>query len=375
MKKTISLLLAVLMLAAVLTACGNKTTTSAPASTPAAAAPEAETADPAKLNLSGRHWVIGGQPRNTSLYLYYAEELGLFEEAGLDVEIVSLANGPALNESLNAGELDAAANGMAAVYILPTGNYYYVGDANMNYGGQAMYARTDSEIVKAGKYKDTNLYGSPETAKGATILGLAAAPQQYIAYAWAEALGLNDDDITFVAMDHAQAYQAFMAGEGDCVGSTQPYSNEMDVDPNYTLIADFKDLAGGPLLDSIVFNKELADQYPDDVVAILNCMYTSMNELQNNPDKRAAFAKNLYETLGGTTTTDENIQSEIANVNFWTWDKLANPDFPFGNTMTVIGDFFIKMGLIEEGSETAIQESLNHSFVERLLEYRAANGL
>ena len=117
--------------------------------------------------------------RQTSLYLYYARDLGLFEEAGLDVEIVTLANGPALNEALNAGEIDAAANGMAAVYVLPTENFYYVGDATINFGGQAMYGRTDSAIVQAGQYGDTPYIGSPETVQGASILGLGAGPQQH----------------------------------------------------------------------------------------------------------------------------------------------------------------------------------------------------
>lgn len=379
MKKKMSLILVSVLALSLIAGCSKqdskpKDKTEGAPSTQAAADPGADTgADSAKagLQLSGRHWKIGGQVRQTSLYLYYARDLGLFEEAGLDVEIVTLANGPALNEALNAGEIEAAANGMAAVYVLPTENFYYVGDATINFGGQAMYGRTDSDIVKAGQYGDTNYYGSPETVSGATILGLAAGPQQFIAYAYAEAMGLSTEDISFVAMDHAQAYEAFITGQGDLLGTTPPYSNTLESDGNYTLVADYIDLAGGPLVDSFIVSREIADQYPDDVVAILNCVYEAMDRLAKDEDARAEYAMKLYKEEGGTNYSDEDMASEIKNVTFWTWEQLENPEYPYGNTMKVMGNFLMEQGLIEEGSMPQIEAALNHSFVDRLLEYRA----
>ena len=379
MNKRFGMLLVSAMALGLLTGCGGgedtATTTAATtaANTEAAAGSEAATEAESSgvLQLSGRHWKIGGQVRQTSLYLYYARDLGLFEEAGLDVEIVTLANGPALNEALNAGEIDAAANGMAAVYVLPTENFYYVGDATINFGGQAMYGRTDSAIVQAGQYGDTPYIGSPETVQGASILGLGAGPQQYIAYAYAEALGLTASDIEFVAMDHPQAYEAYITGEGDLLATTPPYSNLLESDPNYTLVADYTDLAGGPLVDSFIVSKELADQYPDDVVAILDCVYEAMDRLANDDEARAEYAMDLYLNEGGTTYSDEDMASEIANVTFWTWEQLADPEYEFGNTMKVMGEFLMEQGLIEEGSMPQIEAALNHSFIDRLLEYRA----
>lgn len=364
-----------------LAGCGQKAeeTTAAAVTTAAEAAAEGESAaeteaGATELQLSGRHWKIGGQVRQTSLYLYYARDLGLFEEAGLDVEIVTLANGPALNEALNAGEIDAAANGMAAVYVLPTENFYYVGDATINFGGQAMYGRTDSAIVQAGQLDGTPYYGNTETVQGAQVLGLGAGPQQFIAYAYAEAMGLTSSDIEFVAMDHPQAYEAYITGEGDLLATTPPYSNILASDPNYTLVADYTDLAGGPLVDSFIVTKELADQYPDDVVAILDCVYEAMDRLANDDEARAEYAMNLYKEEGGTTYSDEDMASEIANVTFWTWEQLENPEYPFGNTMKVMGDFLMGEGLIEEGSMPQIEAALNHSFIDRLLEYRAGKA-
>lgn len=366
-------------LAAVLLAgCGKKQEApAAPAQTQVAAQEEETGANGTEtevaggeLKLSGRHWKIGGQVRQTSLYLYYARDLGLFEEAGLDVEIVTLANGPALNEALNAGEIEAAANGMAAVYVLPTENFYYVGDTTINFGGQAMYGRTDSDIVKAGTYGDTKYYGSPESVAGANVLGLGAGPQQFIAYAYAEAMGLDSEAIEFVAMDHAQAYEAFITGQGDLLATTPPYSNVLESDSAYTMVADYMDLAGGPLVDSFIVNRDLAEEYPDDVVAILECCYEAMDRLARDDKARSEYAMNLYKNEGGTTYSDEDMASEIKNVTFWTWESLENPEYPFGNTMVVMGEFLMGQGLIEEGSMPQIEEALNHSYIDRLLQHR-----
>ena len=39
--------------------------------------------------------------------------------------------------------------------------------------------------------------------------------------------------------------------------------------------------------------------------------------------------------------------------------------------MKVMGEFLMEQGLIEEGSMPQIEAALNHSFIDRLLEYRA----
>ncbi len=187
-------------------------------------------------------------------------------------------------------------------------------------------------------------------------------------------MGLDSEGIEFVAMDHAQAYEAFITGQGDLLATTPPYSNILEGDSAYTLVADYMDLAGGPLVDSFIVDRDLAEEYPDDVVAILNCCYEAMDRLAKDDGARAEYAVNLYKNEGGTTYSDEDMASEIKNVTFWTWESLENPEYPFGNTMTVMGEFLMEQGLIEEGSMPQIEAALNHSYVDRLLEYRKGSG-
>lgn len=179
MKKLFALLLAAAMILS-MAACGSGTSSGNNATTPnetngEAVATDGTANDPTALNLSGKKLVIGTQAKAAGLYVYVAQELGLFEDAGLDVEIVTFASGAPINEAMAAGELDVAVSGMATVYALATGMYTYIGDGTITVNGQAIYARADSDIAKAGVYSG-NIIGSAETVKGCSILGPCLPP-------------------------------------------------------------------------------------------------------------------------------------------------------------------------------------------------------
>lgn len=202
MKKLFALLLTVAMILSMV-ACGSTSsasngTTAAPQGTEASGTESGEK-DPTALNLSGKKLTIGTQAKAAGLYVYVAQEMGLFEDAGLDVEIVTFASGAPINEAMAAGELDVAVSGMATVYALATGMYTYVGDGTITVNGQAIFARADSDIAKAGNYSG-NIIGSPETVKGCSILGPLSTAAHYDAISYVNTFGLTSDDFSMVSM-------------------------------------------------------------------------------------------------------------------------------------------------------------------------------
>ena len=244
-------------------------------------------------------------------------------------------------------------------------------ETTINSGGQSMYARADSDIVKAGNYNGTNLIGSPDTVKGATMIGLFASTAQYNAIAYAEAMGLTAEDVNLVNMDHAQGYQAFISGEGDILSTTPPYSNMLDADPNYVMVADMPDLMdGAPLVDSLVVTNELDENYHDVVVAFAECCFEAMDQLAKDDELRAEYATNLYLNEGGVTYSEEDMAAEIANVTYWTWEELENPPFEPGTTMRTMAQFFIDQGQIEADSLSNITDSLKYeTYRTEILDY------
>ena len=262
MKKLFALLLAAAMILS-MAACGSGTSSGNNATTPnetngEAVATDGTANDPTALNLSGKKLVIGTQAKAAGLYVYVAQELGLFEDAGLDVEIVTFASGAPINEAMAAGELDVAVSGMATVYALATGMYTYIGDGTITVNGQAIYARADSDIAKAGVYSG-NIIGSAETVKGCSILGPLSTAAHYNAISYVKAFDLTSDDFSMVSMEYAQAYEAFITGQGDLLATTPPYTSQLAADPNYVKVADLYDVMGAPLVDTISVQNEVAE--------------------------------------------------------------------------------------------------------------------
>jgi ABC-type nitrate/sulfonate/bicarbonate transport system substrate-binding protein len=88
-----------------------------------------------------------------------------------------------------------------------------------------VYVRADSPILKVkGFNKDyPEVYGSPETVKGKTILVTTVSSVHYAMSTWLKVLGLKDSDVVVKQMDQASAMAAFEKGVGDVAVLWAPY--------------------------------------------------------------------------------------------------------------------------------------------------------
>ncbi len=221
MKKRLYGLTALIVTASLLAACGSdggNTQAKDSGSSSTSESGQESKADSGSTGVSGEKLVVGTMANSLGLPVRQAELAGYFEEAGLDVDIEIFATGAPINEAMASGDLDVAVSGMASVYALATGMYTYVGDGVITTGGESIYARADSEIAKAAK-SDSGVIGSAETVKGVSILGPLATTAHYQAIKYVESFGLTADDFSMVSMDYAQAYQAFVTGEGDLIAT------------------------------------------------------------------------------------------------------------------------------------------------------------
>nr|WP_317347966.1 ABC transporter substrate-binding protein [uncultured Blautia sp.] len=201
-------------------------------------------ADGHSLTVSG----IGGSLN--WLPVYIAEQEGWFEEENLEIEEVLFTNGPVQMESLSSDGWDLGCTGVGGVIAGALGyDAKILGASNTDDGTQYVFARSDSDILKAGQGNNTindEIYGDAETWKGKKILCNTGSVTQYVLIKMLEGFGLTQNDVEFIAMDPATAYSAFLAGEGDaCVltGSGGTFKM-LDNTEDYTAVAS------GPLVDS-----------------------------------------------------------------------------------------------------------------------------
>lgn len=312
---------------------------------------------------SGKKLKVGTMALPLGLPVRRAEKAGYFKNAGLDVEIIIFASGAPINEAMSAGQMDVAVSGMASVFGLATGQFKYIGEGVITRAGQAVYARPDSPFAKAPR-KKSDLYGDPELIRDADVLGPLATSAHFHAIKYAEAFGLTADDFNMVAMDHPQALQAFLSGQGDLLACVSPFSNVIG-QQGYFRVSDLGLGLGINLTDTVFVQADALRDRRADLVAFLDCFYRAAADLNQDPDLRRKLGIEWYGEEG-RKVTDAEMDDEIAQTFYSTLDRMLTDEQPFGVIMTTIGAFFVEQGMIQEDNYPNIEAGFDDSLIREL---------
>lgn len=316
-----------------------------------------------KPEASGKQLIVGTMANSLGLPVHWAEVNNYFKDAGLDVKVEIFATGAPINEAMAAGNLDVAVSGMASVYALATGLYTYIGDGVLTSGGEAIYARADSPIAQAGELKE-GIIGSKETVEGCSILGPLATTAHYQAIKYVEAFGLTADDFQMVSMDYAQAYQAFITGEGDLVAIKMPYSNQLE-EAGYVRVSDMNKVLDSPIIDTIFTQKKVAEERAGDLELFLDCFYRASEEIMKDEAKRREVAFKWYSDEG-ITYSEADMDTEIAVKDYLTLDQINSSEYPLGQFMVNIGAFYVDQDMISKEDYPKVEESIDKSLIENV---------
>lgn len=372
-KNVIALILAAAMLT--LTSCAGGPEKSSSPAAPASSATSSETSvgeqAAAKPQASGKTLVVGTMANSLGLPVHMAETKGYFKDAGLDVDIEIFATGAPINEAMASGDLDVAVSGMASVYALSTGMYQYIGDGVITTGGESIFARADSAIAKAGA-NDKGIIGTADTVKGASILGPLATTAHYQAINYVETFGLTASDFNMVSMDYAQAYQAFITGEGDLIAAKMPYTNQLE-EAGYVRVCDMNQVLDNPIVDTIFVQDKVAEERAGDLELFLDCYYRACADLMNDEASRRQVASNWY-AEEGINYSESDMNTEIAVKEYYTLDTVDTNSNPgangsLGAFMVNIGQFFVTQGMISDADFPNIAESINRTFLNSVKQW------
>ncbi len=363
MKRKVGVLMSIVLLASSLAACGGGTSSGGNSASTVQSGGTESSGTAAESGLSGKTLRVGTMPVTLGVPVQYAYDKGYFEDAGLDVEIVLFATGAPVNEAMGAGEIDVAVSGMASVYALATGLYTYIGDGSITLDGEAIYARSDSDIIqKEGAIPGTK--GSAETVKGKSILGPLATTAHFMAIKYAESFGLNADEFTMMSMDYAQAYQAFIMGDGDLLATKPPYTSQLEAE-GYVRVCGISEAMGSPMVNAIYSQNDIFEERPEDLEVFLECYYRACEELNEDKDTRKQVSMKWYEE-NGITFSEADMEDEMKTKIYHSLKTLSTEEYPFGFTMLSIGEFFTEQGMIETSNLPNIEASMNSSIVEEL---------
>lgn len=189
------------------------------------------------------HLRLGAAPVEVGALGYYAADQGFFKKAGLDVELVPSANGPAIAAAISGGTLDAGSgNALSIALAHERGlNFVYVAP-----GGAYTSASPTAGMVVA----KTSAVRTAKDLDGKTIaVATLGSIGEIASRAWLDQNGADLSTIKFVEMPFSSMNTALASGRVDAATVEEPALDRMTstdarlLAPVYDAIA--KDFAEG----------------------------------------------------------------------------------------------------------------------------------
>lgn len=308
---------------------------------------------------------VGTQPTTVGTPLDYAMQKGWFDEAGIKIERVLFPTGAPINEAIAAEQLDIALNGLATVYAVAAGDVTWIGEIN-SASGLNVYVRPDNPILEhKGEIKELeNVYGSSDTVKGIEILGPLGTAAQFNAITWTGHFGVSANDYKMLSMDYGPATQAFLAGEGDAIASSPPYTYQL-AEAGMVPVAAMEEVSGITLMDGICVRNKYLESNRDDVKKFMGIIYKAQEELGN--DDTLVFDTCLkYYNDNGREYDDAKMNNEIKERDFVDEEIMSDPDYRFGSVIVGMGDFYVKDGKIDPADAPNIKKGLDPTILEEI---------
>lgn len=204
---------------------------------------------------------VGFLPMSTNTPIY-ADYIGAYKDAGLDVELVKFQGGPAMVEAMLAGSIDAGNVGyIPMLYSVTRGLPLYCLACDAMESREYPY---DMVMV----HPDSGIKSFKEL-KGKTI---AIHQRGTIEDAWLSALckkyGMTKSDLKITLVPTPQQEGVLWQKQVDAVVAVAPYSGLMVRNKHGKVLLSVCDVLNYTMVSTLVVSKKFADEYPEATIKL-----------------------------------------------------------------------------------------------------------
>jgi len=225
-----------------------------------------------------------------------AQEQGLFEKNGVDVELKWFDSYTDSINALSSGAIDANSQTLNdTLSAVSGGAQLRVVLTNDNSTGN------DQIIARDGINSIADLRGKKVAVEEGTV-------DHYLLLLALEGANLKQDDIELVPMLTDAAAAAFVGGEVDAVGAFAPFTTTALERPGSKAISSSAEFPGA-IPDHLVVSDELVNNRPDDLQKIVNTWFDTIAWIRDNRDaaikimaKRGGVSVDDYKSYDSGTT-------------------------------------------------------------------------
>lgn len=171
--------------------------------------------------------------------VYIAEDLGYFDELGLDLEIIdTVAGGSTAIQMVASGDIQAGlASTMALINAKSNGlDIIGVADIQSSFNGyplEEFYVRKDSNINSITDLKNKNL-----------AINLVKSSFHYTLEIALASNNIAEEDVNYISLSFDQQIEALKRNQVDVIGLMQPYASQARNDNELKLFFDACDIFG-----------------------------------------------------------------------------------------------------------------------------------
>ncbi|MFN3218371.1 MAG: aliphatic sulfonate ABC transporter substrate-binding protein [Acidimicrobiales bacterium] len=281
--------------------------------------------------------------------LAVTEQAGIFEEVGLDVELIFFADYLASIDAMAVGELD---------FVTQTLNDTM---ASVAFGDEQVIVVVNDNSTGNDKIICDGSITSIEDLAGKTIAAEAGVVDHFLLVQGLNSVGLTEDDIDFRGVPTDAAAASFAAGEFDCVGVFAPFwltALEREGSIELFSSADFP----GLIPDHIVATREIVDGNPQAVQKLVDAWYLTLEWMDENPDEALEI---MAEVAG--TSVEEYLEFADGTTIFSAEDALAafapgDDTTSLIHTAELINPFLVDSGFTE--TEAPLDGLFDSSFTQ-----------
>lgn len=279
--------------------------------------------------------------------LAVAEEAGIFEDHGLDVDLKFFADYLGSLDAMAAGQLDGNTQTLNdTMFAVAAGDEQVIVVTNDNStGNDAIICDESIETI--------------EDLEGKTIGAEEGVVDHFLLLQGLDSVGLTQDDIEFRGVLTDAAAASFAEGEFDCVGVFAPFTLTALERSGSHVVFDSSDFPG-TISDHIVVTPELVEDRPGDVQALVDAWYDTLTYIEANPEEAleimaeaASLTPEEYDSFAAGTTL---FSVEEALAAFEDGDDTSSLIF----TANLINPFLVASGLTEE--EAPLEGLFDSSF-------------
>lgn len=270
-----------------------------------------------------------------------ANELGLWEEAGIDVNLTPFTNGPTQIEAMAAGSLDIGYIGGGATWMPASGQAVIIAPSEATYG-DFLLAHPDSGATEPADLKGLRV-GVPDGGSGEMILNLAL-----------DEAGLTVDDIERVPLDPPAVVSAFVSGQIDVAAIFSPLSDQiLESVPDAVTLANNRDFPETMFVGAWVASNQAIEEKPDAVSRFLEVYYVVNDYRIENEEEVVQWAADE------SGAPAEQLQGQADNLEWFPSEQILE-DNESGTTaerFAALQDLFVDLGRLE--NPTPVEEWVN----------------